>query len=252
MSEFNWTCPFCHTRQTVSASKFKYTLHRISVGETSYAGDIVGAIRAVGCSNRECKQVEISFTVGTIRSKDHLENPTGINPKIHTMIIPESIAKPQPDYIPAAITQDYYEAARILNLSPKASATLARRCIQGMIRDFCSISRATLHQEINELRRQFEEDTAPRGVSEESFAAIEAIRKIGNIGAHMEKAIDVIVAVDPDEAQLLLGLVETLFEDWYIARNKRQERLAKVDEIVRQKEMARDEVQLRNKEASNQ
>lgn len=240
MGEFNWTCPFCGTAQTVSGAKSHRSIHTISVGETAYRQDIAGDITAIGCSNPECKKVKITFTVGTVRSRSNYDHsPTSLNELIHRDIVPESIAKPQPDYIPLAIVSDYYEAARIVELSPKASATLARRCIQGMIRDFCSISRATLHQEINELRRQFEADAAPRGVSEESFAAIEAIRKVGNIGAHMEKEIDVIVEVDSGEAQLLLGLVEMLFEDWYVARNKRRERLAEVDQIVRQKETAR-------------
>ena len=44
-----------------------------------------------------------------------------------------------PDYIPAAIRQDYLEAVKIVGLSPKASATLARRYLQGMIHDFWDI-----------------------------------------------------------------------------------------------------------------
>jgi hypothetical protein len=48
---------------------------------------------------------------------------------------------PLPDYIPEQIKDDYYEACSILNLSPKASATLARRCLQGMIRDFWGITK---------------------------------------------------------------------------------------------------------------
>ena len=37
-----------------------------------------------------------------------------------------------------------------------------------------------------------------------------AVRKVGNIGAHMEKDINVIVDVDPDEAQHLIGLITFL------------------------------------------
>lgn len=108
-----------------------------------------------------------------------------------------------------------------------------------MLRDFCGITKPTLHQEINDLKKQFDEGHAPRGVSEESFEAIEAIRKIGNIGAHMEKDINVIVDVEPDEAELLLSLVENLFDDWYIARQKRQDRLARVTASVEEKEVIR-------------
>src|SRR5699024_4958175 len=48
---------------------------------------------------------------------------------------PSSEAKQFPDYVPASILEDYQEAYDILRLSPKSSATLSRRCIQGMIRD---------------------------------------------------------------------------------------------------------------------
>ena len=44
-----------------------------------------------------------------------------------------------PDYIPEAIRKDYMEACAIIDSSPKASATLSRRCLQGMIRDFWGV-----------------------------------------------------------------------------------------------------------------
>jgi hypothetical protein len=141
-------------------------------------------------------------------------------------LIPESTAKPQPDYIPKAIVEDYTEACRIRELSPKASATLARRCLQGMIRDFCEISKARLIDEIKELRTQIDENRAPRGVTHESVDAIDAVREVGNIGAHMEKDVDLIVEIDDDEAQVLIDLIETLFDDWYVEREKRKRRFA--------------------------
>jgi len=49
----------------------------------------------------------------------------------------------------------------------------------------------------------------------------------------------VIVDVEPDEAELLLSLVENLFDDWYIARQKRQDRLARVTASVEEKEAIR-------------
>ena len=55
----------------------------------------------------------------------------------------------------------------------------------------------------------------------------------------MEKDIDVIVDVDPGEAQALLDLIEMLFEEWYIARNTRQEKLAKLKTIADEKAAAK-------------
>ena len=49
------------------------------------------------------------------------------------------------------------------------------------------------------------------------------VRKIGNIGAHMEADINVIVDVDRNEAQVLIELAELLFEEWYVAAETRKE-----------------------------
>ena len=47
-----------------------------------------------------------------------------------------------------------------------------------------------------------------------NWDAIEAVRRLGNIGAQMEKDINVVVDVDPEEANLLIGFVETLLREW--------------------------------------
>jgi hypothetical protein len=108
-----------------------------------------------------------------------------------------------------------------------------------MIRDFCGISLRTLHSEIVELKGQVEEGTAPRQVSEESVAAIDAVRELGNIGAHFERDINLIVEVEPEEATALISLIELLFQEWYVARQERQTRLAKVKTIAATKKTAR-------------
>jgi hypothetical protein len=153
-------------------------------------------------------------------------------------LMPESSAQPQPDYIPLPLRDDYYQACRIVDLSPKASATLSRRCLQGMIRDFCAISKSRLIDEIDELRDRVVQGHAPAGVTIESVEGIDQVRSIGNIGAHMERDIDLVVDVDPGEAEALVKLIELLFEEWYVTRNTRRERLATVSAIAEQKKRA--------------
>ena len=68
----------------------------------------------------------------------------------------------------------------------------------------------------------------PTTIDPTTWKAIDAVRSIGNIGAHMEKDINVVVDVEPNEAALLIGLLETLVEDWYIQRQQREERLKAV------------------------
>jgi len=143
------------------------------------------------------------------------------------LLIPESSAKVLPDCVPEAIRDDYVEACRIVDASPKASATLARRVLQGMIRDFWKVTKSRLKDEIDAIKDKVDPDT---------WDGIEAVRKVGNIGAHMEKDIDVIVDVDPGEAEKLIGLVEMLIDDWYVSREKRKQRLTELKELAQQKE----------------
>jgi hypothetical protein len=133
------------------------------------------------------------------------------------------------------LRRDYEEACAIRDLSPKASATITRRCIQGIIRDFCGINKRRLIDEINELRRVVDAGQAPAGVQADTVDAIDHVRQIGNIGAHMEANINVIVDVDPDEAQVLIELAELLFDEWYVAREQRTQRLVKLGVIAADK-----------------
>lgn len=234
MANSSWTCPYCGHIQTLTEGKIKVADARVPVGSGRYP-NLAARIHAIGCSNPDCEEVQVTAYLG----RYSVPPGGGVYAYGDTFatfrLKPDSVAKPQPDYIPDAIRVDYGEACRIAHLSPKASATLSRRCIQGMIRDFCGISKARLVDEINALKSLAESDSLPRGVTPESIDAIDAVRKIGNIGAHMEKDINLIVDVDPEEATTLIELIETLFDDWYIARQKRVDRFARVSLIASQK-----------------
>jgi hypothetical protein len=73
------------------------------------------------------------------------------------------------------------------------------------------------------------------------WEGIDAVRNVGNIGAHMEKDIDLIVGVEPDEAKLLIGLIETLIDDWYVARKKKKDQLEKIKLMATEKKNAQKE-----------
>jgi len=136
-----------------------------------------------------------------------------------------------PEYVPEGIRRDFAEGWAIRHLSGRASATLSRRAIQGMIRDFWSVSgKRTLKQEIEAIRDR---------VEPEVWAAIDAVREIGNIGAHMEEDIDLIIEVDPEEAEVLLALLGMLVKEWYVARHTRLEHLARMEAMAAEKKAIR-------------
>lgn len=225
MSEFNWQCPYCNSHQVVSDSKVHNSVHRLWIGKNIH-GELGLKFLAIACANPECLQVQLSLI--TCKDLKAYKDFTGQVTISKHQIWPSSMAKPQPDYIPKPILNDYKEACLIRDLSPKASATLSRRCVQGIIRDFCGISRKRLVDEINELTKLVQDGRGPQGVSLESVAALTHVRSVGNIGAHMEKDIDVIVDVDPGEANALIEFIELLFEEWYVARQAREQRLEKL------------------------
>lgn len=193
---------------------------------------------ATRCANPKCNKLTLVVWVGN----DIQPSPTAFwrpAPDATVLyagrLLPNGSAKPQPDFIPEALRNDYLEACLIRDLSPKASATLSRRCMQGMIRDFCSIAKGTLNAEIEALKVALADGSAPRGVTSESVDAIDHVRGIGNIGAHMEKDVNTIIPVQPREAEALTELIEMLFQEWYVERQARQERLAKITAIGAEK-----------------
>lgn len=56
------------------------------------------------------------------------------------MLRPQGHLRRFPNLVPATSQQNYQEAAQILHLSHRASATLLRRCLQSIIRDYLGIT----------------------------------------------------------------------------------------------------------------
>ena len=235
----SWQCPFCSERQVLSDANFHLSSGGIGTDLNRHSVKRF-LLSSVECMNSDCREITLSIDfVDNLRNQGGVHYDRNGEVSLSYPLRPSSAAKPQHDCVPKRLVADYDEACAIAALSPKASATLARLCLQGMIRDFCDIDKATLHAEITELAKQVEAGTAPRQVSDESIAAIDAVRKLGNIGAHFEKDINVIVDVDPDEALTLISLLELLFEEWYVARFERQQRLEAVKGIAASKAVAK-------------
>jgi hypothetical protein len=159
---------------------------------------------------------------------------------VQKQIYPEAPQKVVHSSVPDVLARDFIEAWNILHLSPKSSAVLARRCAQGAIRDFCKISKATLNAEIDELKTRYDlgtlGDLGPY-VTIDLINGIDNVRRIGNIGAHLEKNVNKIIEVTQDEEKALLDLVAILFSEWYQAKHDRTERLSILSNLVNTKNM---------------
>lgn len=224
---YNWECPHCDRAVTITGnrhSEYAHTLRTI----TSSGYPVLRSFFVV-CPNPDCEK----FTL-TAALHDAYMDRNGVfslgEKKKDWNLVPSGNAKVFPEYIPEAIRDDYGEACLIRDLSPKASATLSRRCLQGILRDFWEVKPGKLVNEIQEIK-----DT----VDPLTWDAIDAVRKIGNIGAHMENDINIIVDVDPGEANMLIKLVETLLREWYVNRHEREVRMAAVKATAQGKQEAR-------------
>jgi len=214
-----YICPFCERQQAFSGS-VERTYAGVRKGymgsrTTDEINNSVNIYHLV-CRNHDCQKTSIIVTSDFLKKQWDL--------------IPEVVYRHYPDYIPQQIRDDYVEACLTLDRSPKAAATLLRRCLQGMIRDFHGITKDKLADAINELQGKV---TAPQ------WKAIDSLRKVGNIGAHMEKDVSLIVDIDPDEADKLKRLIELLLDKWYIARHEEEALCSEVAGISDSKQAKR-------------
>jgi hypothetical protein len=211
--DFNWHCLHCRHKVTITDSRVSWDMHSFVVKNSEGARGLVSQF--IACPNPTCQKLdgqrrkEVGAALGTWK------------------LIPESDARPWPNHVPQATRDDYREACLIRDLSPKDSATLSRRALQGILRDFFKVKPDRLVDEIKQVG-----DT----MGPDLLQAVDAVRKVGNIGAHMEADIDLVVDVDPNEAQLLIGLVETLLDETYVYREKRRARIAAVTALAAQKD----------------
>jgi hypothetical protein len=129
---------------------------------------------------------------------------------------------PVPAEVPPNLAEDYIEAAQVLVLSPKASAALSRRCLQGILRD----------------NGFTEKDLAPAikavvtsGKLPVTLAAsLDAVRNIGNFAAHPTKDTNtgMVLPVEAHEAEWNLDVLDGLFEYFYVLPAKEK---AKINEL---------------------
>ena len=86
---------------------------------------------------------------------------------------------------------------------------MARRCLQAMVRDRYGVSDNKLNNEIQAIKRK---------VGEQLHQALDALRIMGNIGAHPPRDADKVEEFTPTQAAQLLELIEKTIDDWYVNR----------------------------------
>lgn len=227
MASFSWKCPYCNCNTTIVDSQYQEEYQNIYI-RNRHTGLRLHHLFIL-CPNEDCQKFTLKATLHQGEALEDGAFRYGEN--LNTWdLLPESHARPySKNVVPAPLIEDYTEACRIVSLSPKASATLARRCLQGMIRDFFSatVKPGKLLHEINSIKGE---------VTGAVWNAIDSTRKIGNIGAHMEADINLILDVEPGEAEALIWLIEFLFDSWYVKKAEDDRRLAEIRQMAAAKQ----------------
>lgn len=208
-----WTCPWCN--YGIVIDKDRYSIEHINNFPN------ITVIQAQ-CPRPECE--EYSYQIYRNQWVNYPSQRIKKNVLVFEYPSHKIQTYPTEANIPNAVIEDYKEALTILNQSPKAAATLLRRALQGMIRDRFNITdQRTLYHEIDAITDQ---------ISPEIRQALLDIKDIGNIGAHMQQDVNLIIEVDAEEVQTLSHMVELLINEWYVQRMKRENLIQKVRNVA--------------------
>lgn len=212
-----WHCPYCGLETDVSAAKIQRAVVAPDVDSTFGSKALVLEVGI--CPNTYCREVRAAvkqFRVagGKVQASDE--------PLRTWPLIPSFEGRGIPDYVPQSVRDEYDQACATRTASPMAAATLARRCLQTMIHDFWDVKEKYLSASIDALGDRIDEET---------FEAIDAVRRIGKLSTHMEKGTNLLQEATAEEAELLIGLIEYLVDEWYVSRHKRKQRLQRMKDL---------------------
>lgn len=221
---FAWKCPTCGHPTTVTDPNVDVSDMDVVCERTPKGLGIKVRATLIECPNQDCQAQ--SFHVRVHHGDWHNTNygrvvsgatsPVGIG----SFTFLPTTAAPLSAFVPEGVLSDYNEAYLIRALSPKASATLARRALQGMVRDFFTLPKLpSLHKELEAIEEKCDPDL---------YAAMMAVKSIGNIGAHPERDASLMVDVEAGEPEAMLDLINLLDQEWYVARAGRVKRLERV------------------------
>ncbi len=219
MSEYLWHCPFCNSEQAVTESGRQASFADLTIDNAEGPRRLV--VKFVVCPDPKCRKFSLTVSLHGLETSGS-RSYTGKHIKSWALV-PPSNARAFPVAIPPQVLQDYHEACLTLEQSPKVAAALSRRCLSAMLRDYWQVQPGRLVDEFRQVKGTADPLT---------WEAIESVRNTGMIGARFESEGAEIVDAEPGEARLLIGLIETLIQDWYVGREERRKRLEQLKQIT--------------------
>jgi hypothetical protein len=148
-------------------------------------------------------------------------------------LIPEAGAKTYPSFIPEDIRKEYTEASLLRPVSARASAMAARRALQRIVRETCSIHKSSLRQEFLSIRDRVDPllYNAIHNILNLSINPTQSAGSSANIqtvGSKLEADVNHFQDATEFEADKLLQLVELLLDQLYVERQQKESLMKKV------------------------
>lgn len=202
------------------STKCPHCLHAIvaRIEITGLGSDVSGEwqVNDYDCPNCGRKVIEILCRDGTKQVREKY------------LAYPKGAARPIPPEVPEPYASDFKEACLVLNDSPKASAALGRRCLQAILVQELGVKKGRLSDQIDEA---INSGKLPEAVVKD----LHAVREIGNLAAHPTKDTRTgeIVEVDPEEAEWILNVLETLFDFLFVLPARSEKRRQALNEKLR-------------------
>lgn len=202
----SFVCPYCRTVVLLPEGDILWVDAGPSDPRTNCA------LQVTNCPN--CSELIIRLGEGypTKEAIELVSEPEVIYPRYGTEV---SV----PGSVPRHYANEYFEAARVRPISPKASAALGRRLVQLLLREEHGVRPGTLSQEIDQFISRADVPSLLRN-------HLDAVRLIGNFAAHpiKSKETGAIADVGPQEADWLLDLIHMML-DFTFAQPKRFDEL---------------------------
>ena len=128
MEAMLWECPTCRRPTTVTDAdrgQGQAVFNTPNPSGEGWAAGLKIDLDYVLCPNPRCRKPRLDVVIEQAVSPTSTSGPLILRRRL----LPTSSARVFPEYVPKPIRQDYEEACDILDRSPKASATLSRRCL---------------------------------------------------------------------------------------------------------------------------
>lgn len=198
-----------------------FTTHRnptqnehIFFGDTCEFGETGLLIETYVCPGSECRKRSLSIVWTTTEVTNTYERTFVNTEDLRAWRpLPAIQAKPQPDWIPPKIRARYNEACAVLQESPSSSVMQSRACISLLLDARWTDDDPDLSERINNtdsLAKKIR--LAQDRLKPEIVTALDAIRLVGNEGAH--PSVEVLTDTRREEADLVLAGIEMILKEW--------------------------------------